>query len=937
MARRPLAACRAVVFASLIPDPDDPECPASFRTLVNDLLPAPPNHRQDAGATPDTPRNRCLEFIKHLVRWENSNNSRFIDPARKLIAAAHKFLHPDSKEAMPKVLDPFAGGGAIPLEALRLGCEAHAIDLNPVAHLIELCTLVYPQKYGQPNSRPTPDYIKKLQAAHEGKDGDGLFSKKDGKGKASGAAEIDGMALTRLPLITEAEYQKNPLAADVKFWGHWVLEKARDEIGQFYPPDPDGSIPVAYLWARTVKCPNPACGATIPLIQQSWLCKKASRSVATRIVPDISAKRCRFEVAGSTSINFDPDSGTMQRGKVACPLCDQVADGEYLRHEAKSGRMGRQMMAVVSANTSGSGKCYRVATDNDEALHHEAEQELLQQTQQLGADIVPHEPITPDRPSPNSRGLSAVSRYGLDTFGGLFNQRQLLALTTLGSNVRRVRGRLGNADEGYATGVMAFLGAAFDWFADKSSAFTRWHNSGEKISGTFARQALPMLWDYAEVNPTSEGSGDFLSGLDWILRVIQHTSTVTTPCVVQRSSATGLADADSSIHAVVTDPPYYDAVPYSDLSDFFYVWLKRTLGDVYPDLFRTPLTPKTQELIAYYGSGERKIQKTPKWYEDGMGKAFSEIHRTLRDDGVCCVMFAHKTTTAWESAIAALVRSGLAVTSSWPLHTEMKTRMVAHDAAALASSVTLVCRKRMATAGEGYWDDVRDELREVARERLDFFWQQGIRGADFFISAIGPALSVYGRYAKVTRLTGEEVSVGQFLDEVRGVVTDYALSQILHGAKTGQIDSETRFYVLWKWSYADAKVAADEAFKLAQALGIGTESMWDRTGVLEKQGQNVQALTVAKRMRINDLGEPNVDGRPPADRRAAPLLCLPRQGRHGRAFQYLARSGHGRNEGLDGRAGHKRVLPDGDKEKLLQGLLNQRDKVEEDMKEGRLF
>jgi len=251
-ARRPLAACRAAVFASLIPDPDDPECPDSFRELVNTLLrpfaeraadreAASWNdaHEKEIKADPECKRVRedfiqsyqdralVLEFIKHLVKWENSNNDDLIDKARKLIAAAHKFLHPDADGEMPKVLDPFAGGGAIPLEALRLGCEAHAIDLNPVAHLIELCTLVYPQKYGQPNSRPTPDYIEKLQAAHEGKDGGGLFSKNDGKSKASGDTDIDGIALTRLPLITETEYRKNPLAADVKFWGHWVLEKVK--------------------------------------------------------------------------------------------------------------------------------------------------------------------------------------------------------------------------------------------------------------------------------------------------------------------------------------------------------------------------------------------------------------------------------------------------------------------------------------------------------------------------------------------------------------------------------------------------------------------------------------------------------------------------------------------------------------------------------------
>jgi adenine-specific DNA methylase len=313
---------------------------------------------------------------------------------------------------------------------------------------------------------------------------------------------------------------------------------------------------------------------------------------------------------------------------------------------------------------------------------------------------------------------------------------------------------------------------------------------------------------------------------------------------------------------VISDPPYYDSVPYSDLSDFFYVWLKRSVGDLYPDQFRTPLTPKTQELIAYYGKGKRQVQKLPEWYESGMTAAFSEMHRVLTERGIACIMFAHKTTSAWESIITGLLKTGLQVTASWPFHTEMKTRMVAHNAAALASSVTLVCRKRAPIAGNGLWDDIRQELKTIAQERLEFFWSQGIRGADFFISAIGPALSVFGKYERVTKLSGEEVTVGQFLDEVRSLVTNYALTKILHTTYTAAIDPESRFYVVWQWSYGDAKVPADESFKLSQALGMHTEEMWDRTGVLEKSGENVQAVPIVKRMRVKHLGEPTADGAP---------------------------------------------------------------------------
>jgi len=323
-----------------------------------------------------------------------------------------------------------------------------------------------------------------------------------------------------------------------------------------------------------------------------------------------------------------------------------------------------------------------------------------------------------------------------------------------------------------------------------------------------------------------------------------------------------------------------------------------------------------------------------------MTEAFAEMHRTLKRNGITSVMFAHKTTTAWETIISALIQSGLLVTGSWPLHTERPARIRAHNSAALASSVTLICRKRAENAGEGFWDDVRTELREVANERLDYFWEQGIRGADFFISAIGPALSVFGKYEKVKRLTGEEVTVGQFLDEVHSLVTGYALNKIIKSRQTGSIDPETQFYVVWKWSYGDAKVPADEAFKLAQALGLDTEMMWDRTGTLEKSGQNVQALPIAKRMRINNLGEPESDGSPASIIDTLHRMCAFRdKGDSDALAEFLARSGHARNETLWVVAqAISEILPDGDKEKqLMQGLLNQRDNLQELTRDARLF
>ncbi len=817
-ARRPLAACRAVVFASLIPDPDDPQCPESFRSLVNEVL----NENQykpkngDGCTVEDTPRNRCLEYIKHLVRWENSNKQHYIEPARKLIAAAHRILHPNAEGDAPKVLDPFTGGGAIPLEALRLGCEAHAIDLNPVAHLIELCTLVYPQKYGQPDSRPVPDYIKRLitynKAKTKAKGGAGLFDGEATEGRSDNDNLIPAVE------ITEAEYRKNPLAADVKYWGHWVLEKARQEIGQFYPPESDGSVPVAYLWARTVTCPNPVCGATIPLVRQLWLCKKAKRKVALRLVLDRKAMRCRFEIAEGKSIDFDPNAGTMQQGKAACPFCETVVDGKTLRSESKAKRMGQQMMAVVATRPKQKGKTYRTSDGPDEVVYQLAANRLEKEKDARGKEIVPIEQI----PCYDPRRVSPPL-YGLNQFVDLFNQRQLLALTTCTKAAEIVRHHIASTfkDPDYATAVSSFVALLVDWLADKESTLARWHNSGEKISGTFGRQALGMVWDYAEVNPLCTVTGGFLAALDWSIRVVQNNAQITLMAHASQGSATSLPLSEDALDSVITDPPYYDAVPYSVLSDFFYVWLKRTVGKSYPNVFRTPLTPKGNEIIEQRSHKLLKDRKDHIFYERLMGESFAEMKRVIFPHGICCVMFAHKATSAWETLIAGLLRSGLIVTSSWPLHTEMKTRMVAQGTAALASSVTLVCRKRGKSAGDGLWDDVRQELKPVAKERLEFFWSQGIRGADFFISAIGPALSVFGKYERVTKLTGEEVTVGQFLDEVRSLVTAYALSKIMKTTHTATIDPESRFYVIWKWSYGDAKVPADEVVQAGPGSGHG--------------------------------------------------------------------------------------------------------------------
>lgn len=934
-ARRPLAACRAIIFASLIPDPDDPNCPKQFVDLVADLLGRNEFKPKNIDDVPveDSPRNRCIEFLKHLVTWENSSNDDYIAPARKLLGAAHKILHPASNEAMPTCLDPFGGGGAIPLEFLRLGCNSHSLDLNPVAHLIQRCTLVYAEKFGTPNSRELPPYIT------------GLIQHRRDERRARGETDLfddSNTNLQRMPEghthpdieITEEDYKKNPLAADVEYWGHWVMENARHRIGHYYPIGPDGSEPVAYLWMRTVTCTNPNCSATIPCCRQTWLCNKSDRKVALRIDLDEENKRCSFHVEDGKKLSFDPSKGTMQRGQVSCPFCQSVLNSKYLQAEGNAGRIGQQLAAVISVRDGVSGKSYRVA-DRADLEAYAAAESALQEILRRDPDILPTEQLQA------WSGVFNAPLFGLTTWRSLFNSRQLLALATLIECVREVTAQLKeHTDPEYESAVGTFLGLAVSRFTDFNSTLCTWNYTGGRgVGHTFTRQALAMVWDYPESAAFNPQGANWQACVNAAVKTIRRIDIreVGNPL---RGTASRLAMGDETLDAIITDPPYYDAVPYSDLSDYFYVWLKRSVGHLHPELFSTPLTPKRDEIVSHLGSNYPGERKDEEFYEAGMESAFREAHRTLVGDGIVAVMFAHKTTTAWETLIGSLVRAGLYTSASWPFHTERAARMRAQGSAALASSVTLVCRKRPADAGEGLWDDVRNEVKDVCKERLEFFWAQNIRGADFFISAIGPSLSVYGRYARVIRLTGDEVKVGEFLDEVRGLVTNFALTKILRTTQTSSIDSESRFYVVWKWSYGDAKVPADESFKLAQALGMDTEEMWDRTGVLSKTGESVACLSTDKRMKVKDLGELASDGTPASLIDVLHRLCAFREQNDSTGMaEFLGRSGQARNSSLWLVAqAVSEILPDGEKEKqLLQGLLNQKEGLEEATREGRLF
>ena len=748
-ARRPLASCRAVLLALLLPDPGDSACPEDFKRQARELL---PKTSGPVGDGDGELRAKLLKFIGDFANWDHAGKAAYLEVGSGLVRAAHG-------EEVPLVVDPFAGGGSIPLEALRLGCEAFASDLNPVACLI-------------------------------------------------------------LKVMLEDIPRHGPgLADELRKVGGEIKKAAERELADLYPKDPDGAVPIAYLWARTVRCEAPNCGAEIPLMRSFWLCKKPTRKRALRpkvVRPKGKPPCVEFEV-------FKPEgdgevhTGTVTRAKASCLCCGIVLPPERVRaqlaeqrggadaiFDGKGKRIGgARMTAVVTLKPGETGRHYRLPTDADYAAVRKAQTrlaEILGEWERGGKQgfcPVPDEPLPPI----GTLGFR-VQRYGMLHWGDLFTARQKVALV----EVARL---MYTTSSEHLRNPIAF---GVSKQSDFNSSLSRWANHMEKSVATFGRQALPILWDWGEIVPISSSSGAFGVAIDWIANATDAIGTLVNGAgQVQSSDAIQHVLPDQSAGVWFTDPPYYDAIPYSDLSDFFLVWLKRMLpgNPVLRDPFdpTNPLSPKTREAVQDETRKSDGRVKDRWFFEDTMGAAFAEGRRVLSENGIGSVVFAHKTTEGWEALLSGMVRGGWTITGSWPIATEKPDRIRAMDSAALATSVHLVCRPRPHDAPIGDWAAVLRELPHRVGDWMERLQGEGVRGADLVFACIGPALEIFSRYRAVETVEGREVGLSEYLERVWEVVGRTALEQVLGTAEAkarngaaGAVEEDARLTALFLWT-----------------------------------------------------------------------------------------------------------------------------------------
>lgn len=761
-ARRPLAAARAVIWSSLVDDPSShPE-----------LFPTEEEQNRE--------RQRLFKILEDLVVWENSNNKDALDAAKAEILKS-------TNNDPPALLDPFAGGGAIPLEAQRLGLEAHAHDLNPVAVMINKAMIEIPPKFADmPPVNPN--------------------------------AQVSAMR--------GAWPRATGLAEDVRYYGEWMKQEAYKRIGHLYPkvkvPQEQGggeATVIAWIWARTVKCPNPACGCEMPLASSFVLSKKKGNEAY--IVPQIDSHSNKITYQVKYGKGAVPEPPKMARGaKFKCIVCGEITQESYIKQESMAGQMGATLMAIVAE-----GKHGRIYLSPDTI-------------QLMAANCEKPDTVYPEQSLPyDPRNIWCVN-YGLDSYDKLFTNRQLTTLAMLSTLVAEAQQKVesdaicagmpndhlplsegGTGARAYGEAVGVYLAFVIDKMTDYHSSICSWHNSRELIRNTFGRQAIPMTWDYAEANPFSKSTGSISSMLEWVIKCLGEFPTGIEAEVSQYD-----AQSDCGLRNIMvsTDPPYYDNIGYADLSDFFYVWMRQSLKDTYPKLFSTMMVPKAEELIAtpYRHNGSTAEAKT--FFEDGMLATCKQIYKYAREDVPVTIYYAYKqsdtdtdtNTTAssgWETMLSAIINAGFAITGTWPMRTEMANRSIASGTNALASSIVLACRKRPEDAPQTTRRNLIATLRKELRPALRELQRSNIAPVDLAQSAIGPGMGVFSRYRRVLEADGTPMSVRSALQVINEEIDLYFNEQV------GDLDTASRFCVDLYTQNAYNEMRYGEAEVLANA------------------------------------------------------------------------------------------------------------------------
>ena len=767
-ARRPLAACRAVLFAQLVDDPS--AHPEQF----------PTDEAQKAE------RGRLHGIISRLVDWDNIHDE-------KLFQEAHYEILKSTGGNPPPILDPFAGGGSIPLEAQRLGLEAHASDLNPVAVLINKAMIEIPPNYaGQPPVSP---------------------------GAAAGQMSWPGAT---------------GLAQDVRCYGKWMRDEAEMRIGHLYPKVKISGVEatvIAWIWARTVTCPNPACQGTMPLVRSFWLGKKKGKE--RYVIPVPEGKRVRFAIGGPGGV---PRDATVGRAGAICLICGDPVPLSYIRDEGRAGRIGAQLMAIVA---EGKRQRYYVAPTED----HEKAADVLRP---IGA---------PDEELAIYPGRLNTVVYGLTRFSDLFTNRQLIALMTFSDLIREVRVRIqGNgADADYADAVTTYLAFGISKLADRHSTIVNWYGSRESTSSTFARQAIPMTWDFVETQPLLDGTGTFWNAVAWTADVVDELPAA----VSGKASQADAATREYHGTLVSTDPPYYDNISYAYLSDYFYVWLRRSLGLAYPDILATMVTPKDDELKA----NPYQHENADKFFEEGFRDVFSRICEGTPVGYPITVFYAFRqaesdddgghASTGWETLLDGMLGSGWAVTGTWPIRTELSNRIMGQGMNSLASSIVLACRPRPESAGFTDRRGLIATLREEFPAALRKLEEAKVAPVDLRQAAIGPGMAVFSRYARVNEPDGTPMRVRAALSLINQVL-DEKLSQL-----EGNVSPDTRFCVEWFKQFGFDEGPYGTAETLSKGIDTSINGL-ERGGVLISRAGKVKLRSVRE---IPDLYDPGTDDR----------------------------------------------------------------------------